>query len=252
MIGRNARNLTLSATAALSLLAFTWPLFIAPEISANLAQTLAIVVMPLLVLLALQMIARRELGSKQVALLAGVVALNSIVRMLGAGVEGIETIFFLIILTGYVFRAGFGYLVGALSILCSALIGSGIGPWMPFQMMAAGLVGLGAGLLPRLQKRWIRTSLLVGYATVAAYFYGGLMTLWNWPWLAGSGTSLSYIAGAGAFENLKIFVQYEFLTGGLLWDTGRAITTVVLVALTTPALLPALSRAANRAGFKTD
>lgn len=243
------RNIVLALAAAASLLTFIWPLLVGPEVSVNLAQTTSIVVMPLLVVLALQMVASRELGSKQIALLAAIVALNSIVRMLGAGVEGVETIFFLIILSGYVFRSGFGYLVGALSILCSALIGSGVGPWLPFQMMAAGLVGLFAGLLWRIERTWLRTSVLICYAIISAYFYGALMTLWNWPWLAGSGTSLSFVPGAGLVENLRIFVQYELLTGGLLWDTGRAITTSILIALTAPALLPALSRAANRAGF---
>jgi multisubunit Na+/H+ antiporter MnhG subunit len=41
------------------------------------------------------------------------------------------------------------------------------------------------------------------------------------------------------------------LTGGLLWDTGRAITTGVLIWLTAPALLTTLGRAAVRAGFES-
>jgi energy-coupling factor transport system substrate-specific component len=76
------------------------------------------------------------------------------------------------------------------------------------------------------------------------------MTLWNWPFLAGTGTSISYLAGAGLLENLARFLTFETVTGGLLWDTGRAVTTSVLVWLTAPTLLTTLQRAARRAGYQ--
>ena len=177
-------------------------------------------------------------------------ALNSVIRMLGAGIAGIETVFFLIVISAYVFRASFGFALGALSLLASGLITGGVGPWLPFQMMAAGLVGLGAGLLPTLQQRWAQVSVLLIYAVIASYFYGALMTLWNWPFLAGIGTSVSYMPGAGLFSNLQRFWQYQIVTGGLIWDTGRAITTCVLICVTAPALLATLRRAASRAGVK--
>jgi energy-coupling factor transport system substrate-specific component len=77
------------------------------------------------------------------------------------------------------------------------------------------------------------------------------MTMWNWPFLAGVGSDVSYLAGAGPIENMTRFLQYEILTGGLLWDAGRAITTITLIIVTGPALLTTLRRAANRAGIKT-
>jgi energy-coupling factor transport system substrate-specific component len=117
-------------------------------------------------------------------------------------------------------------------------------------MMAAGLVGLTAGLLPRAKPKWAQLTILICFAAVAAYTYGALMTMWNWPFLAGENTSLSFMPGAGILENLNTFVKFEIFTGGLLWDTGRAVTTCVLIALTAPALLPTLRRAANRAGFE--
>ena len=75
------------------------------------------------------------------------------------------------------------------------------------------------------------------------------MTLWNWPFLAGSDSSISYLVGAGALENLIRFFQFQILTGGLVWDLGRAITTVALIAITGPLLLGSLQRAAGKAGF---
>jgi energy-coupling factor transport system substrate-specific component len=90
---------------------------------------------------------------------------------------------------------------------------------------------------------------LITYAIPASFAYGFLMTLWNWPFLAGSESSISYIAGAGAIENLVRFIQFQLLTGGLIWDLGRAITTVTLIAVTGPLLLGSLQRAASKAGF---
>jgi energy-coupling factor transport system substrate-specific component len=118
-------------------------------------------------------------------------------------------------------------------------------------MMAAGLVGIGAGVLPRINRTWLQITLLIGYAVFASFTYGALMTLWNWPFLAGVDSGLSFMPGAGLWVNLQRFWQYQILTGGLLWDAGRAITTSILIAVTGPALLASLRRAASRAGLKS-
>jgi energy-coupling factor transport system substrate-specific component len=115
-------------------------------------------------------------------------------------------------------------------------------------MMGAALVGLGAGLIPRSKKPWLQKLLLVGYAVIASFIYGGLMTIWNWPYLAGTGSQLSYVAGDTITSNLSRFFQYELVTGGLVWDLGRAITTSALILLTGTALIATLKRAATRAG----
>mgnify|MGYP006183975055 CR=1 FL=1 len=85
--------------------------------------------------------------------------------------------------------------------------------------------------------------------TRASFAYGALMTMWNWPFLAGVGSSISYQPGAGLIENLQAFLRYEIFTGGLLWDLGRAVTTIVLIALTGKTLLATLRRAANKVEF---
>lgn len=233
-----------------SLMMFTWPLFIraGAQNETLLAQTVFIVLMPLILILMLIEFATGDISSKELALLGVLIALNAVVRLLGAGTAGIETAFFLIILGAYVFGSGFGFILGASSILVSALLTGGIGPWLPFQMMAAALVGLGAGLLPRSEKHWHQKIVLVAYGLVSSFCYGGLMTMWNWPYLAGTGTTLSYVAGDSISGNLSRFLQYEIATGGLVWDLGRAITTCLLILLTGTALITTLRRAATRAG----
>ncbi len=244
-------KLVITITALASLLMFTWPLLIQlPDASENrVAQTVFIILMPMLLTLILVEFATGDIDSKQLAILGVLVALNAVIRILGAGTSGIETAFFLIIIGAYVFGSGFGFLLGAGSLFVSALIMGGVGPWLPFQMMAAGLVGIGAGLIPKPERNWLKLATLSSYAVVAAFVYGGLMTMWNWPFLAGTGTDISYSPGATLTENLGRFISYEILTGGLLWDSGRAVTTVVLILLTAPALLATLNRAAGRAGI---
>ena len=248
ILGRTA----IVIVALASLLVFTWPLFISATSTdqAALAQGVFIALMPLMVVLVLIEFAAGEISTKQLAILGVLIALNAVVRTLGAGTAGIETAFFLIIVSAYVLGSGFGYILGAGSLLVSALLVGGIGPWLPFQMMAAGLVGLGAGLLPKSKRAWLAVSTMILYAVLAAFAYGALMTMWNWPFLAGTGGTLSYVAGAPIIENLGRFLQYELITGGLLWDLGRAVTTSVLIALSGKVLLATLSRVAGRTGIR--
>ena len=236
--------------ALLSLGVFTWPLLIGAQQPAEtgLAQTFFLLLMPVLLVLVISQVSSGSLNTRQIAVLGVMIALNAAVRMLGAGTAGIETAFFLIVIGGYAIGSAFGYLLGAGSLLVSALFTGGTGPWLPFQMMAAGIVGLIAGALPKVRTKWAKLAVLGTWAVVGGYLYGGLMTMWNWPYLAGVGTSVSYLPGAPILSNLLRFLQFELVTGGLLWDTGRAVTTVVLVLLTAPALLATLERVSRRAG----
>ena len=245
-------KIAISIAGLASLLMFAWPLFIATSNQNEnlLAQSVFIALMPILIVLTLVEFTTGEIGSRQLAVLGVLTAVNAVIRLLGAGTAGIETAFFLIIIGGYVFRSAFGFILGSTSILVSALLGAGVGPWLPFQMMAAGLVGLAAGAIPKFNNKLPQVLVLITYAIIASFVYGSLMTLWNWPFLAGSESTLSYIGGAPFVENISRFINYEIVTGGLLWDAGRAITTSILIALTAPALLATLNRAANRAGFK--
>ncbi|MEN9748738.1 MAG: hypothetical protein RLZZ603_1430 [Actinomycetota bacterium] len=244
-------TLLVSSLASLSVVAFIWPLLVgsASGDQSRVAQSVFMVLMPILIGFMVVAVGSRELNSRQIAVLGVFIALNSVVRMLGAGTAGIETIFFLILIGGYALGPSFGYLVGAGSLLVSALLTGGFGPWLPFQMMAAGLLGYLAGALPKPKQRWAQMIWLTVMAVAGSYLYGALMTLWNWPYLAGAGGALGYLPGASVLENLLRFFQFELVTGGLLWDTGRAITTLVLIWLTAPALLATLSRVARRAGF---
>jgi energy-coupling factor transport system substrate-specific component len=188
--------------------------------------------------------------SRQLALLGVLAALNSVVRLMGAGVAGIETAFVLIILSGYVFGARFGFLLATLSMLTSALMSGGVGPWLLFQVLAAALIGLGAGWLPKPKRLALKLTTLSVYAVVASYFYGALVTFWTWPLFIGPGTAISYLEGGNVTENALRFIQFQLISGGLIWDTGRAITTVALILIAGKALLAVLKRATTTVDYR--
>ena len=160
-----------------------------------------------------------------------------------------ETAFALVILAGFVFGARFGFLLGFVSILASSAVTGGIGPWLPFQLIGAALVGLGAGLLPKVKTWTTKLVTLSVYAVLSSYFYGIFITAWTWPIFTGPDTSLSFSADLSLGDNVGRFIQFEVISGGLIWDTGRAITTVALIAICGKALITTLNRAATRANF---
>ena len=156
-------------------------------------------------------------------------------------------IFFLLILAGRVFGAGFGFALGAITLFTSALITSGVGPWLPYQMLAAGFVGFFAGWLPPATgAREIR--MLAVYGVVSAFVYGWLMDFSFWPFALGEGTQLSFDPNASVLENLHRFVLFNLATS-MGWNLGRAITNALLILVVGGPVLRLLRRSARRANF---
>ena len=67
------------------------------------------------------------------------------------------------------------------------------------------------------------------------------------PLVPGHEGALAYVAGAPVLENAHRFLVYTLLTSTGGWDTGRAITTGIAIAVLGPAVLTTLRRAARRA-----
>ena len=245
----------LTVASLLGLAMFCWPLLIPPqpEMTAHSSQAplLFVGLLPVILAVVLAELTEGGIDPKTLALLGVLAALNAALRPLGAGTAGIETVFFLLILAGRVFGPGFGFALGATSLFASALLTAGVGPWLPFQMMAAGWVGLGAGLLPRRATGRAEIALLAGYGVLAAYGFGLVMNLWFWPFAIGDGTQLSFDPEAGPLTNLHTFFLYTLATSAFGWDTGRALANVIAIAVLGPAVLATLRRAARRAAFDT-
>ena len=112
--------------------------------------------------------------------------------------------------------AGFGFALGATSMFASAILTAGIGPWLPYQMLGASWVALGAGLLPwRRGLRWpAELSLLWGYTAFASLAYGFVLNMSFWPFSTTGDPGISPVPGALLATNLAHFVAFSLATSG--------------------------------------
>ncbi|MBA3020515.1 ECF transporter S component [Propionicimonas sp.] len=240
-------SLVLAAALAIGAVAFSWPLFLTPAsgVSAATAPLVFALVLPLVLAVVLTELSAGRLDAKTLAMLGVLAAVGTVLRPLSAGTAGFELVFFLIILAGRAYGAAFGFALGAITLFTSALITSGVGPWLPYQMLAAGFVGLFAGLLPKASGR-AELALLAGYGVVSAFVYGWLMDFSFWPFALGDGTQLSFDPAAGPLANLHRFVLFNLATS-MGWNLGRALTNALLIALLGAPLLRLLRRSGRRA-----
>jgi energy-coupling factor transport system substrate-specific component len=249
--------LILAVGSLAGLAMFVWPLLTsAPATDAahtTDAPFVFVVILPLLVAILLSEVSRGGIDVKAVAMLGVLTGVGAAMRPLSTGIAGIETTLFLVILAGRVYGPGFGFVLGSTTLFSSALLTGGVGPWLPFQMLASAWVGLGAGVLPRCRGRR-EIGLLAVYAAVAAYVFGFLLNMWFWPFAAGATTSadpgLQFVPGDAVFDNLHRFFLYTIATSTLGWDTGRAITNVLAIVVLGTPVLATLRRAARKARFE--
>lgn len=247
----------LSFTSLVSLYGFLWPFLLEAQSGWHNFnnQLFFYAAVPLALALLIFELSNQRLDAKSVALLGVLAALTAALRPLGAGAAGIEPMWFILILGARVFGPSFGFILGILSMFVSAILTGGFGPWLAYQMFAAGWIGLAAGALPnRFGKRLIRgrseVLLLVVFGAVAAFSFGILMDLQFWPWALGTQTQLSYSPTANVGTNFHHFIIFHFASS-MAWDVPRAILTSTLMILTAPAVLFALRRTQRKAAFVT-
>lgn len=230
---------------------FGWP-FLADHSSAVAHDTDAPWLFALLTVLVLAVVLTALLDgaadAKAVALLGVLAAVGAALRPLGAGTAGLEPMFVIMVLGGRVMGPAFGFALGSTAMFASALLTAGIGPWLPFQMLTASWVGLGAGLLPRRPTGRPETAMLAAYAVLAGFLYGIVMNLWFWPLSIDPTSTVAYDPEAGPLGNLHRYAAF-YATTSLGWDVPRGVLNASLVVLAGPRLLAALRRAVDRAAF---
>lgn len=241
---RGVELAVLAAANVLALAAFCWPLLAAalPEDAAAALPYAALAIAPIAVVAIVVSLDGSVRSAHTVALLGVLAAVGSAIRVASTGVGGVEAVFILLILAGRAFGPRFGLLLGAATIAVSSALWSGIGPWTPFQIFACAWVGAGAGLLPRRVRGKAELWMLCAYGIVASYLFGLLTNLWFWPFAVGAGTGISYVPGAPLATNLSSFLLYSLVTSTAGWDTLRAITTIVGIAVVGRAILAAFRR----------
>jgi energy-coupling factor transport system substrate-specific component len=241
-----------AAVGVVGVVAFTWPFFVTGDFArdhGNDAPWLFAVLLGLLAVVCLAEVTAGRLDAKTIAVLGVAAAAGGGLRLLSAGTAGLEPMFFVVIVAGRVLGPGVGFVSGALAVTTGALLTGGVGPWLPFQMICAGGIGLGAGVLPARAggraERWV----LAAYALVTGLGFGLVMNLWFWPFLgANSPSGMGFVPGAPLSENLAHYGLF-YLATSLGWDLPRGVLNAVLVVLAGPALLRVFRRGARRAAF---
>lgn len=234
------------------LFAFVWPFVVSAQFATshgNDAPWLFAVLLGLLALVCLAETTSGRLDAKTVAVLGVAASAGGAMRLLSAGTAGLEPMFFVIIVAGRVLGPGVGFVSGSLAVTTGALLTGGVGPWLPFQMICSGAVGLGAGLLPVREgaraERWV----VAGYALVTGLLFGAMMNLWFWPFaVAGTPGGMGFVPGAALTENLQHYAVF-YLATSLGWDLPRGALNAILVLVAGQSLLRIFRRAARRAAF---
>lgn len=193
---------------------------------------------------------REMSGSKKVALIGVLAALTAMSR-LPISFAGANLVFFLPIVAASALGGSMAFLIAACGMAVSGLVTGGLGPWLPFQMLALGWVGAAAGLLRpvgRLHSRNAKGLLMACVGAMAALFYGAIMDLYFWPVAFSGPADISYQPGMSIRETIGRFTAFYLVTS-LPWDAVGAAFNAVLLFAIGPQASAMIVRSATRLGL---
>jgi energy-coupling factor transport system substrate-specific component len=189
---------------------------------------------------------RGTMTGATVAILGVLAAIAGLLRLLDLPGGG-SGMYFLVILAAAAFGPRFGLLLGLCAMVVSAVVTGGIGPWLPFQMLALAWMGGLAGFIGLATARTtprVEVLVLAAYGWLWGFVYGAIMNLWFWPFQRDGGP-LSWAPGLGLADTLQHYWSFYVATS-LAWDAAAALTNALLVLVTGIALLRTLRRFAHR------
>ncbi|MEH7094280.1 ECF transporter S component [Neobacillus vireti] len=178
---------------------------------------------------------KRKVEPRELVLLAVLASIAAVGRIPFASLPSVQPTTFVIIMSGFVFGAESGFVIGAVAALASNMI-MGQGPWTPWQMVSWGLVGLTAGLLRNtefMKRRWGQ----ILFGVIWGYLFGWIMNLWGFIALIQSGGAQSW----------KAFAVY--MAGSATFDTFHAISNVFFLVVFGRIWIKILSRFKRKYGL---
>ena len=138
---------------------------------------------------------KKDSSSKELTVLAVMIALSASGRFLFAWIPGFKPVTALTIIAAVYLGKEAGFVVGALSAIVSNFY-FGQGPWTPFQMFAWGILGFVAGCLSKpLRKNKI---ILCVFGAAAGIVYSLAMDVWSTLWADGTLNLSRYMASVAA------------------------------------------------------
>ena len=178
---------------------------------------------------------RRESSSKELTILAVLIALSSLGRFVFAWLPGFKPVTAITVIAAIWLGKEAGFVVGALSAVISNFY-FGQGPWTPFQMFSWGFLGFLAGVFRKpLQKSKV---LLCLFGVFAGILYSSIMDIWTILWADGGFRLSRYLAMAATA--LPVTTEY-------------AVSNVVFLLLLSKPVGEKLERLKKKYGiFATD
>ncbi|HUZ70882.1 MAG TPA: hypothetical protein VMU65_14330 [Candidatus Saccharimonadales bacterium] len=235
-----------AAISIAGLALFLWPFAASNAPPAAAAVALSIGVVAVLVFVEA---ATRKLDARRFALLAAIAAIDAALRLvLVTGLGGFSPIFFLILAAGYVYGPSYGFLAGSVALLASAVATGGIGPWLPYEMVGCGFVGLIAGLAGMRRTgpvTWRDVAVLAFVGGITGFAYGALLDVWDWTTFYRGTPNFGWQPGLTITAALLRFGRF-YLATSFVYDSVRAVGNVIAVTVLGAPVLAGLIRMRSR------
>jgi energy-coupling factor transport system substrate-specific component len=235
-----------AAISVAGLALFLWPFAASETPPAAAAVALSIGVVAILVFVEAS---TRSLDARRFALLAAIAAIDAALRLiLVTGLGGFSPIFFLVLAAGYVYGPSFGFLAGSVALLASGVATGGIGPWLPYEMMGCGFVGLVAGLAGLRRTgpvRWRDVVVLAAVGAVTGFAYGALLDVWDWTTFYRGAPDFGWQPGMTLAVAVARFGRF-YLATSLVYDAFRAAGNAIAVIVLGAPVLAGLIRIRSR------
>lgn len=241
-------------TVVAGALLFVWPF--AGQAGPGAAPAFGLAAGAVLAVAAVEAEARR-LDTRSLALIAAIAALDSAIRAaFPIGIGGFSPFFLLVLCAGYGLGPSLGFMAGALAMLSSDVAIGALGPYVPYQLLAAGWTGALAGLAGRLMRRPAAAArrrdlaALAAVGAVTGLLFGALTDVLDWTTFY-RGASFGWQPGLALGDALHRFGEFYVATS-LAYDSLRSAGNVVLVVALGAPLLAALLRFRARLEFRQE
>ena len=169
----------------------------------------------------------RKPQARELTVIAVLCAIGVVGRAAFFMLPAFKPVLALVIIAGVAFGGETGFLVGAMTMVASNVL-FGQGPWTPWQMFSAGIIGFLAGVLFRkgLLRR-SKVSLCIYGAIASIVIYGGIMN---------PAAALIYT------ETLNWKLLLTYYVSGIPVDLIHAVATVLFLWLAAEPMLEKLDR----------
>jgi len=115
-------------------------------------------------------------------------------------------------------------------------------------MLALAVVGAGAGAVGRGTARLaprLEAAVLAAYGFGAAFAYGLVINLWDWPLRETAASDITFDPTAGVTETLRAYWRF-YTTTSLAWDGAGAVANAAIIATVGVRAMHALRRVERR------